>query len=258
MRRSKPRLAAAATATRNNGRHVRLRISPTLGELPARMRSEAWLRAPWRPYQTVKDLVEASGIPHPEIGAIIIDGRRSEFDCRPPPGARIECLAYDDTPASSRPLPPPAPPGPRRFVADVHLAALARILRLAGFDTIHHRADPGDRQLAELAGADRILLSRDVGLLKRRQVRFGHWLRATRADHQWREVAIRFGLATRMRPFTRCTVCNATPLQPVDPNRRHTPKVPSDALEPTQCPHCGQVYWRGSHYRRIARLLESA
>lgn len=237
---------------------VRLRFGRALAELPAKVRAETWLRAPWRPHQTVKDLAEAWGIPHPEIGAVIVDAHRSPFDNRPSPGARIEYLSYDDTPASSAPLPPPAPPGPRRFVADVHLAALARILRLAGFDTLHHHTDPGDRRLAWLAGSDRILLTRDVGLLKRREVHFGRWLRATRPDRQWQEVAMRYGLANRMRPFSRCTLCNFTPLRAVDLTRKHTAAVPLGAAHPTQCPRCNQVYWRGSHYRRIERLLELA
>ncbi|NIR36370.1 MAG: hypothetical protein GWN07_10360, partial [Actinobacteria bacterium] len=72
-------------------------------------------------------------------------------------------------PATARP-----PGGRHRFVADVHLGALARHLRLLGFDT-WWRADADDALLATRSAADeRVLLSRDRQLLMRRVVAHGY------------------------------------------------------------------------------------
>ena len=56
-----------------------------------------------------------------------------------------------------------------RFVADAHLGGLARLLRMAGFDTLYDN-HYHDREIARLGAEEgRIVLTRDRGLLKRRK-----------------------------------------------------------------------------------------
>jgi hypothetical protein len=60
----------------------------------------------------------------------------------------------------------PRPLREPRFIADGHLGKLARHLRLLGFDAAYLRDAP-DEEIAARAAADRrIVLTRDVGLLK--------------------------------------------------------------------------------------------
>lgn len=206
---------------------------------------------------TVKDVVEAAGVPHPEIAFVTVDGDPVGPDRRVEPGARV--AAYPET----GDLPPPD--GPRwqpparvdeRYVLDVHLGRLARYLRLMGVDAQWDRhAD--DARLAESSAVeDRTLLTRDVGLLKRSVVRRGRWVRSTDPRRQVVEVL-------RWRPpgpgtvaFSRCLACNGM-LRPVA-RQDVLDRLPRSSRavfrEYTECDRCGKLYWPGGHHERLARL----
>src|SRR4030095_607931 len=94
------------------------------------------------------------------------------------------------------------------FVADVHLGSRARSLRLLGFVT-RYGTDLGDAHLAELTARERrVLLTCDVGLLKRKAVVRGQWLRSRDPERQVEEVVEALQLTRAFRPFTRCMTCN--------------------------------------------------
>ena len=140
---------------------------------------------------------------------------------------------------------------------DANLGRLARYLRLLGFDA-DYDPDLSDPQLAERSQAEgRLLLTRDVDLLKRRTVTHGYYVRATDPQVQAGEVMSRFDLAGSARPFTRCTSCNSL-LVPVDKGKV-AGRVPPPSLERFdefhECPGCRQVYWEGSHMQRANRLV---
>jgi uncharacterized protein with PIN domain len=144
------------------------------------------------------------------------------------------------------------------FVADAHLGRLARYLRLLGFDTLFEN-DPGDRELARISIEEhRILLTRDRALLQRRGLTHALWVPALRPRDQLAFVLARLDLFRLLRPFTRCTVCNGA-LVAVD-KAAVTGEVPPrvqalfDAF--WRCTECGRIYWQGSHYERLHRLVE--
>ena len=209
---------------------------------------------------SVKDLIEAHGVPHTEVDLVLVNGRPVGFSCIVAPGDRVavypSCGGLD-VPPEHRLLPPP--PAEHRFVADAHLGRLAAYLRLLGLDTLY-RNDYGDAELAAVsAGEDRTLLSRDVGLLKHAVVRRGYFLRETEPGRQLAEVVARFSLAPLARPFTRCLRCN-TLLRPVDRNRVASmvpPRAREHYEEYSLCATCGRVYWKGTHYERMRRLVEA-
>lgn len=208
--------------------------------------------------QTVKHLIEALGVPHTEVAAILVDGQPATFGTLPRDGDRIavypdfRTIDLDSFPALRPPLPdPPA------FLADNHLGRLVRYLRLLGFDTAW---DPtqDDERLAEWAAAEnRILLTRDRGLLKRRLVVWGYCLRTTDSRAQLFDVLRRYDLHDRLAPWRRCLRCNGL-LRPVDKAAaldRLEPKTRLYYDEFQQCEDCSQVYWRGSHFEELARLV---
>jgi uncharacterized protein with PIN domain len=93
------------------------------------------VRRPFRAHQTVKDVLEAMGIPHTEVDLILVNGNAEDFSHRPTAGDRIaaypvfEALDIGST-ARLRPVPLRHP----CFVIDVNLGRLARLLRVLGFD----------------------------------------------------------------------------------------------------------------------------
>lgn len=205
--------------------------------------------------------MEAWGVPHPEVGLILVNGEPADLSRPVVPGDRLSVYPafrrLDLGPAvAHRPLRPPEV----RFVLDVHLGRLASYLRLAGFDARYDNAC-SDEALARCAEADgRVLLTRDRELLKRRRVEWGYWVRETRPRRQLVEVMRRFDLGPLVDPFSRCGRCNGR-LDVVDP-AAVLDIVPPGARRRHRrfhrCRGCGQVYWRGSHVAAIERLLASA
>lgn len=206
---------------------------------------------------TVKDQIEALGVPHTEVDLIVVDGVSVGFSHHLRGGERVavypmfECFELAGaTPLRPRPLREP------RFVLDVHLGRLAAYLRLLGFDCLY-RNDYGDDELLAISNRDRrILLTRDTGLLKRGALTHGAFLHATDPRLQLREVLGRFQLETRVAPFTRCARCNgtverlpATVVASVPASIARGHKVLS------RCSRCSRVYWHGSHQARLRRRL---
>jgi uncharacterized protein len=211
-------------------------------------------------HPSVKDVIESHGIPHPEIDLVLVNGASVDFGHAVHHGDRIAVFPrFASFDVSTLTRVRPKPPDAHRFVADVHLGKLARRLRLAGLDTAY-RNDVDDATLAETAEREaRILLTRDLGLLKRRSVSHGYFIRETGVHRQFVEVLRRFG-PLDVRPFSRCLRCNAV-LEDV-------PKAAVEALlQPRtrqhydrfyKCLGCGRVYWRGSHWARLTRAIDAA
>ncbi|HSH07229.1 MAG TPA: Mut7-C RNAse domain-containing protein [Burkholderiales bacterium] len=202
--------------------------------------------------RSAKDAIESVGVPHTEVGSLTIDGRAAALDDLLTGGERVVIAACaEEGEAASR-----AP----RFVADAHLGKLARHLRLAGFDC-RWSPDWDVAALVDAAVAEaRIVLTRDKGVLRRRAVARGRFVRAVESEAQLAEVVRAFGLRAQLRPFSRCRECNV-PLEDVE-------KSDVEALLPERvralytrfkrCPGCRRVYWEGTHFERLRAVLERA
>jgi uncharacterized protein len=209
--------------------------------------------------QTVKHLIEAQGIPHTEVSLILADSNPVGFSHCVSSGERISVyppfanLDLDEVFRLRGPL-----PDPPRFLLDNHLGRLARYLRLLGLDALYLNNQLDDAQLADLAYQEqRILLSRDRGLLKRRQVEFGYCLRSMDSYEQLLAVIHRYRLQENIAPWSRCLKCNGQlhDANKDDISERLEPKTRRYFDEFRQCLDCGQVYWQGSHYGRLRSFV---
>ena len=141
---------------------------------------------------------------------------------------------------------------------DAHLGRLATYLRMLGFDSAYSNQCE-DAELARISHDEqRILLTRDNGLLKRSTVIHAYFVRAKEPETQLREVVKRFGLASAASPFRRCLACNAA-LLPVTRNEaieQLEPKTRQYYDDFQICPMCRRIYWAGSHYQRMRRFVQ--
>jgi hypothetical protein len=208
----------------------------------------------------VKHPIEALGVPHPEVDLILVNGRPVDFGYQLQPNDQVYVYPMDRTPtvyASGRVRPPLMPPV--RFALDTHLGQLATYLRLFGFDALY-RNDFDDYTLAQIAsGENRVLLTRDRGLLKRKVIVYGYCVRENAPKIQLISVLRRYNLANHISVWQRCLRCNAL-LKPTPKEAildRLEPKTKLYYNEFQQCPNCNQVYWRGSHYTRMQAFIES-
>lgn len=227
--------------------------------LPLARRKVAFQFA-FRGTPSVKDCIEALGVPHPEVDLILVDDVSVGFGQLLTGGERVAVYPMferlDITPLNHlRPKPLRTP----RFVLDVHLGKLARYLRLLGFDTDYER-NFDDAALAAISRKEqRILLTRDKGLLKRSEVTRGYWLRNTQPRMQIAEIVDAFDLYRAVRVFSRCMMCNHA-LETVDEAavREALPAGLRGRLgRVARCAGCERLYWPGSHYDRLVELVTS-
>jgi hypothetical protein len=206
----------------------------------------------FHPHQTVKHLIEAAGIPHTEVCAIVSNGESVGSDYHAQENDQIDIYPYDAQHVRTK-----GDSVPVQFLLDNHLGKLARILRMLGLDCLYDNNFQDDR-LAELAlQTGRVLLTRDRRLLMRNSVSKGYCLRSTSPSSQVVEVLRRYQLASQVRPFTRCMNCNE-PLQPVkkdDVMERLQPLTKKYFDYFNICPGCEQIYWPGSHHQRMNKLI---
>ena len=205
----------------------------------------------------VKDAIEAIGVPHTEVALLLINGDAAGFGYRISGGERITVYPPFETLVLSPVLSVAPDPPPLRFVLDGHLGRLAAKMRMLGFDVLWTQ-NPADEELARISSEEgRVLLTRDVGLLKRSNVTWGYFVRATSPTEQVVEVGRRFALDAHATPFTRCLRCNG---QLRSASREEVaPELPPAVLERhdefRRCEHCHRIYWRGSHFERMEHGL---
>ena len=207
---------------------------------------------------TVKQAVEALGVPHTEIEVILVNGESVDFSRRVGEGDRITVYPVFEA-VDVRPILRlrAEPLRTVRFLADAHLGRLARYLRMLGFDSLYENALP-DRDLIRIStGEGRVLLTRDRELLMHRDLTHGVYVRGTRPREQLTYVIDRLDLGHSSRPFTRCMSCNGG-LEEVE-KEQVVDRLPARVAERHQCfnecPNCGRVYWPGTHWERMQGIV---
>ena len=206
---------------------------------------------------SVKDVIESCGVPHPEVDLILCDGVPSGFG--------FHVMRDTDLDVYPVAAPPEFHPSHRlqtrhltRFVVDGHLGKLARDLRLLGFDTLYRNHADDAWLVATAVEQERALLSRDRRLLMHAVLRDGYCPRSPFVEEQIVEVAVRFRLRSSMQPYTRCLRCNGA-LIPADKGAVIGELEPLTKIyyaDFRRCQECGQVYWAGSHFRKLQARIE--
>ncbi len=208
---------------------------------------------------SIKDMIESFGVPHPEIELILVNGQSVGFSYILQDGDHVsvypvfECL--DISPLIRlRPAPLRRP----RFVVDCNLGRLARYLRLLGLDCVYRNDFTDDDVAAISVQQHRIVLTRDRRLLHRKIISHGFFVREIRPRDQAREVLSRLDLYRRVKPFSRCTRCNALlhAVQKGHIEHRLEPKTRRYYQHFLQCPDCKKIYWQGGHHVRARTLID--
>ena len=149
-----------------------------------------------------------------------------------------------------------------KFIADTMLGDIARWLRMLGYDTLYSRKFTDNVLIAIAAEHGRILLTRDKGLA-RRASRKGIrvvYLPQSGVEVWLKELRRKFNIDLEFKPEnTRCPICNAK--LKIASRDEVKGKVPSYILEKYEtywvCPKCGKVYWKGTHWITIEKILKN-
>jgi uncharacterized protein len=193
-------------------------------------------------------VVQAFGVPLTEVGWLTANGQPVSAGYRPSGGDSLEVGQV------GRPQALPSP----RFLLDVHLGTLASQLRLVGVDTAYANDNDDDALIEQANAGRRVLLTRDRGLLCRRSLWLGGYVRGSSAAEQLQDVLARF--APLLRPWTRCVNCNGllTAVPKTAVSGRLLPGTRRTYQAFSSCRSCGQVFWRGAHRARLDAVVASA
>lgn len=207
---------------------------------------------------SVKDVIEACGVPHPEVDLITVNGQPVGFDyliVRDGELGVYSISAGSSWFAKNRLQVRQAD----KFVADGHLGKLTRRLRLLGLDVAYDRAADDRALLQTMANEDRALLTRDRRLLMHAIVQHGYYPRSQNPQEQTLEVVRRFRLWKALLPFSRCLCCNAL-LAPVSKANVISELEPLTRIyyeDFRRCVGCEKIYWVGAHFPKLqAQIAE--
>ncbi|MCX5361094.1 Mut7-C ubiquitin/RNAse domain-containing protein [Streptomyces sp. NBC_00124] len=234
-----------------NGPEIHVEFAPRLALFVPHERRHGSTTVTTDGVSTLGHVVESLGVPLTEVGTLLVDGREVPRSYVPAVG---DSVAVRDVERPQR-----VPGAPLRFLLDVHLGTLARRLRLLGVDTAYESTDIGDPALATRSAVQqRVMLSRDRGLLRRRELWAGAYVYSTRPEEQLRDILDRF--RPELRPWTRCTACNGL-------LREATKEEVADQLSGgthrsydvfAQCTQCGRAYWKGAHHEQLEAIVARA
>ena len=210
--------------------------------------------------ESVKDKIEALGVPHTEVDLILVNGRSVGFDYI------IEDSDYISVyPVIEPPLTMPnithlrrLPTGNSRFIADINIHDIVKTMRALGLDVFE---DPifSPEEIVDISiNEKRIVLSTSRKLLKRKRVVHGIFIRHGDREAQVQKIVDSLSLKGLCKPFSRCLLCN-TLLEMVAKEsvwERIPPKTRNHCNDFARCPSCDRLYWKGTHYQKIKAKVD--
>ncbi len=209
---------------------------------------------------SIKHALESLGVPHTEVDLIIVNGEFVDFSYIIQQNDLISIYPVFET-IDIQPIVKvrPSPLRVLRFVLDMHLGKLAAYLRMLGFDADYSNNRQDEELTAISINNDRILLTRDTGLLKRKIITHGYFVHEIDPRRQVVEVLKRFDLVGAIHPFQRCLRCNGlVTVTSADKVEGLIPLgVESMYYDFFQCQDCGRIYWNGTHYKRMVQFIDS-
>ncbi len=141
------------------------------------------------------------------------------------------------------------------------MGKLAKWLRMMGYDTLFFDGSNDSEMIARAYAEDRVILTRDTEIMKRRVVTSGRLnavlIKSDQPQQQMRQVIDTMNLDCQFKSFSLCLECN----QPLAPKSKEEIKdlVPPYVFQTQdqymQCPTCHRIYWKGNHWEAMTRRL---
>jgi len=208
---------------------------------------------------SIKDPIEAIGVPHTEVNLIVTNGRSVGFGYRLRDGDSVLVYPIHAT-TTITPIVKlrDEPLRKNAFILDVHLGKLAKMLRMLGCDTVYENDYDDSEIIRRSLKEHRIIITRDRILLHAKVVIYGYCVRSTDPEEQIYEMLNRFEIYPHIQPFYRCMVCNCKvrSVEKTEILDRLEPKTILYYDEFYTCDGCKRIYWKGSHYSKLKDRLE--
>lgn len=239
---------------------VTIRFYAELNDLLPPDRRYGDSQVPFKDSRSVKDLIESLGIPHTEVDLILANGKFVDFSYPVREGDRFAVYpVFESLNIRNATRLRQLPLRHTRFIADIDLGDIVRIMRMLGFDVCFDPAFTA-RDIIDVSGRqNRIILTHSRKLLKFRDVTHGILIRPAPRLDQVRYILERLDIRDQAKPFSRCLRCNGMLLQ-ISKEKvqdRIPPKTRRFCDTYFECNCCGKLYWNGTHRIRMGKTVDS-
>ena len=234
------------------------RFYEELNDFLPKHRRKTDFEAKFKGKRSIKDMIEALGVPHTEIDLILVNGKSVDFnyilqdeDCVSVYPVFESLNITNVTRLRKIPL------RRNKFIADINLGDIVKYMRVLGLDLYY---DPllSIRELIEISiKENRIILTKSRKLLRFKDVSHGIFIRPGTTIEQIKRILDYLDIKDNINPFSRCLRCNSIlTIVPKDKILdRIPPKTKAFCDEYVQCPTCDKIYWKGTHFIHMKKVV---
>lgn len=132
---------------------------------------------------------------------------------------------------------------------------------MMGFDSLFFSGEDDSQMVRQALAEDRVLLTRDTGIMKRRVVTSGRLkavlMESEEPEQQMQQLVSAIDIKSQSQPFTICLECNQPLVErsPSEVKDRVPPYVYKTQTQYMECPECRRIYWRGTHWKAMLNKL---
>jgi uncharacterized protein with PIN domain len=216
-------------------------------------------KAEFKGKRSIKDMIEALGVPHTEIDLILVNGKSVDFTYLLQDGDRASVYpVFESFNVEGVTHLRAIPLRETKFIADNHLGHIVRYLRVLGFDVCYDTF-LSPRKIIEISKKERrIILTKSKGLLKFKEVTHGLYIYPGTTEEQIKRIVDFLDIKSKVKPFSRCLHCNNL-LQTIAKEKiaeRIPPKTKAHCDEYTHCTYCDKIYWKGTHFMSMKKVID--
>jgi len=234
------------------------RFYEELNDFLPKHRRKTTFEAEFRGKRSIKDMIEAIGVPHTEIDLILVNGKSVDFNYILQKGDLISVYpVFESLNIANVTLLRKIPLRRHKFIADINLGNIVKYMRVLGFD-VYYDSLLSNHEIIEISKREnRIILTKSRKLLKFKDVTHGIFIRPGTTTEQIRRIIDYLDIKDNIKPFSRCLRCN-TLLKSVLKEKildRIPPKTKEFCDEYVQCRSCDKIYWKGTHFINMKKVI---
>lgn len=159
--------------------------------------------------RSIKDMIEALGVPHTEIDLILVNGKSVDFNYTLQNNDRVSVYpVFESFNIKDVTLLRKTPLRRHKFIADINLGNIVKYMRVLGFD-LYYDSLLSTRKIIEISKREnRIILTKSRRLLKLKKVTHGVFIHPGTTTEQIRQIIDYLDIKDNIKPFSRCLRCN--------------------------------------------------